>query len=592
MSGLFGKLPASVLYSWATTKPICAKRHDMITLQKFERLITAPLAQKPVTLTYFDQTGANLSTWATTLSIRPKHEQYTELRTALSEVLVCDMHDGQKLALMDELMVVVERVVGQMHADYVYEHQSLSDEQRSSVHEVRSLYFLMILVYRNIAVRHQNAVVSAHGGGKKWLNKIMSAKKSGVLTAERDIFIYAVHQFMVLYVKLLMEYALTYQKAPKVIWREVNTWYLTTLNLGVCHESIQDFDKNYPKTSIHDRYMQACGASFGNFFAYRRQDILNAFKVLPLWVKYFKTTFDANPEFRVFVNLQGAEPPEVITPYASVNPYSDEHRCLFFDLEGFTRHMEQVSSGEYIDGTAQSLFEMRFAKMVLLAFEQRSSHDRQDDRHERKAELLVGFASIFNEISGGQNLSTVIRERGLPADFHVKISASAIGMVAPKEMVKVSYKNEAVARFRFGAQGMDEKDEILSSRPLIHLYGLFALKSAISTNKNPWRLGMAHWVEKSDNSVAVDGRFLGRVLMAVGIRLRKQDGRSQEFVHALLVDGDGLNEQSTLIMPRYHFKVGDYVVLRIDTKEMELRLERNLLTTDEIEQYQIVRLNG
>lgn len=564
----------------------------MITLQKFERLITAPLAQKSVALTYFDQTGVNLSTWATTLSIKPKHEQYTKLRTALSEVLVCDMCDGQKLVLMDELTVVVERLVRQMHADYVYEHQSLSDEQRSSIHEVRSLYFLMILAYRNIAVRHQNAVVSAHGGGKKWLNKIMSAKKAGVLTAERDVFIYAVHQFMVLYVKLLMEYALTYQKAPKVIWQEINTWYLTTLNLGVCHQNIQDFDKNYPKTSIHDRYMQACGASFGNFFAYRRQDILNAFKVLPLWVKYFKTTFDANPEFRVFVNLQGAEPPEVITPYASVNPYSDEHRCLFFDLEGFTQHIEQVSSGEYIDGTAQSLFEMRFAKMVLLAFEQRASHERQGGGHERKAELLVGFASIFNEISGGQNLSNVIRERGLPADFHVKISASAIGTVAPKEIVKVSYKNEAVARFRFGEEGVDEKEETLPSRPLIHLYGLFALKSAVSTDKNPWRLGMAHWVEKSDNSVAVDGRFLGRVLMAVGIRLRKQDGRSQEFVHALLVDGDGLNEQSTLIMPRYHFKVGDYVVLRIDAKEMELRLECNLLTTDEIEQYQIVRLNG
>lgn len=573
-------------------KPVCAKRYVMITLQKFERLITAPLAQKSIALTYFDQTGANLSTWATMLSAKSKHEQYTELRVALSEVLVCDMHDGQKLTLVDELMVVVERVVGQMHADYVYEHQSLSDEQQSSIHEVRSLYFLMILVYRNIAVRHQKAVVLASSGSKKWLSRLMSAKKAGVLTAERDIFIYAVHQFMVLYVKLLMEYALTYQRSPRVIWREVNTWYLTTLNLGVCHQNIQDFDKNYPKTSIHDRYMQACGASFGNFFAYRRQDILNAFKVLPLWVKYFKTTFDANPEFRVFVNLQGVEPPEVITPYASVNPYSDEHRCLFFDLESFTRHMEQVSSGEYIDGTAQSLFEMRFAKMVLLAFEQRASHERPGGGHERKAELLVGFASIFNEISGGQNLSNVIRERGLPADFHVKISASAIGMVAPKEIVKVSYKNEAVARFRFGEEGVDEKEEVLPSRPPIHLYGLFALKSAVSTNKNPWRLGMAHWVEKSDNSVAVDGRFLGRVLMAVGVRLRKQDGRSQEFVHALLVDGDGLNEQSTLIMPRYHFKVGDYVVLRIDTKEMELRLERNLLTTDEIEQYQIVRLNG
>lgn len=564
----------------------------MITLQKFEHLIRAPLAQKPITLTHFDQTGSDISTWATTLSTRPKCEQYNNIRTALSEVLVCNMHDGQKLLLMDELMMVIERIIGRMHADYIYEHQSLSDEQLSSVHEVRSLYFLMILIYRNIAVRHQNSAVTENGSGKKWLNKIIPTKKSDVLIAGRDIFIYAVHQLMVLYVKLLMEYALTYQKAPKVIWQEVNGWYLNALNLQLCHEHMHNLNKNYPKTSIHDRYMQACGASFGNFFAYRRQDILNAFKVLPLWTKYFKTTFDASSEFRVFVNLQGFEPPEIITPYASVNPYSDEHRCLFFDLADFTRYMEQVSAGEYIDGTAQSLFEMRFAKMVLLAFEQRSSHDRQDDRHERKAELLVGFASIFNEISGGQNLSTVIRERGLPADFHVKISASAIGMVAPKEMVKVSYKNEAVARFRFGAQGMDEKDEILSSRPLIHLYGLFALKSAISTNKNPWRLGMAHWVEKTNNSVAVDGRFLGRVLMVVGIRLRKQDGRSQEFIHALLVDGDELNEQSTLIIPRYHFKVGDYVVLRIDTKEMELRLERNLLTTDEIEQYQIVRLNG
>lgn len=30
----------------------------MITLQKFEHLIRAPLAQKPITLTHFDQTGS------------------------------------------------------------------------------------------------------------------------------------------------------------------------------------------------------------------------------------------------------------------------------------------------------------------------------------------------------------------------------------------------------------------------------------------------------------------------------------------------------------------------------------------------------
>ncbi len=59
-----------------------------------------------------------------------------------------------------------------------------------------------------------------------------------------------------------------------------------------------------------------------------------------------------------------------------------------------------------------------------------------------------------------------------------------------------------------------------------------------------------------------------------------------------LIDGDELNKQSTLIVPRYHFNVGDLVLLRIDTKEIQLRLELNLLSTDEIEQYQIVRLTN
>lgn len=562
----------------------------MITLQKFERLITAPLAQKAVDLTYFDQTGTNLDSWATALSIKPKHEQYQELKTALGEVLISNMGDSQRLALMDELVIVIERVVGQMHGDYVYEHQSLSREQQSSIHEVRSLYFLMILVYRNIALRHQN--VTLHHSGKRWLSKLMPVKKSNAPTSDVDILTYSIHQVMVLGVRLLMEYALTYQKFPRVIWQELNAWYLRAMSLRVEHITIDELNESYPDTSIHDCYMQACGASFGNFFAYRRQDILNAFKVLPSWTKYFKTTFEARPEFRVFVNLQGSEPPEVITPYASVNPYSDEHRCLFLDLGDFVVYMERVSSGEYMDGTAQSLFEARFAKMVLLAFEQRTLQDRQGSTHERKSELLVGFASIFDEMANGQNLSSLIRERSLSADFHVKINASTIGMIAPKEIVNVTYKNDAVARFRFGKESKNEQEENLSTRPLLHVYGLFALKSPQSTNKSPWRLGVAHWVEKSEEGVVVDGRFLGRVLMTVGVRLRKQDGRSQEFVHALLVDGDGLNTQSTLIIPRFHFKAGDYVVLRIDDKEMELKLERSLLTTDEIEQYQIVRLNG
>lgn len=560
----------------------------MITLQKFERLISAPLAQKEVAFTRIGQGNEAFDAWATLLSVKSKHEQYAELKTTLSEILVANIPDGDRLALMDKLFVLVGRTVEQMHADYIYENQSLSSEQQASVHEVRSLYFLMILVYRNVALRHQE--IARHtSDGKKWLGKLIPTKKSGKLSTDKDILTYSIHQMMALYVKLLLEYALLYQKVSAIIWQEINAWYLKALSVGIKDVQMADFAHSYPKTSIYDQYMQACAASFGNFFAYRRQDILNAFKVLPSWTKYFKTTFEARPEFRVFVNLQGSQPPEVITPYASINPYSNDYRCLFFDLGDFVAYMEQVSSGEHTDGTAQSLFEARFAKMVLLAFEQRATQERQGGGHERQSELLVGFSSIFHEMSGGQNLSSVIRERSLPAEFRVQMNPSLIGTTYNKEMVGVTYKNDMVVQFHFDEE---ESDEELSTGPKLHVYGLFAIKSSQSVSKNPWRLGVVHWAEKSDKIVQIDGRFLGRVLMAVGIRLRKQDGRSQEFVHALLVDGDGLSEQSTLVMPRYHFKSGDYVVLRIDDKEMELRLERNVLTTDEIEQYQIVRLSS
>lgn len=562
----------------------------MITLQKFERLIGTPLAQKEVAFTHIGQTSDVFDAWATLLSVKSKHEQYTELKTTLSEILVANILDGERLVLMDKLMVLVGRTVEQMHADYIYENQSLSSEQQASVYEVRSLYFLMILVYRNVALRHQDIARGA-GDGKKWLGKLIPTKKSGTLSTDRDILAYSIHQMMVLYVKLLLEYALLYQKVSPVIWREINAWYLKALSVGIKDVQMADFAHSYPKTSIYDQYMQACAASFGNFFAYRRQDILNAFKVLPSWTKYFKATFEARPEFRVFVNLQGSQPPEVITPYASINPYSNEYRCLFFDLGDFVAYMEQVSSGEHADGTAQSLFEARFAKMVLLAFEQRTLQEKQGGGYERGSELLIGFSSVFHEMSGGQNLSSMIRERSLPAEFRVQMNPAIVGADHAKEMVSVTYKNDTVVRFHFDEEKEDDEG-ILSLGPKLHIYGLFAIRSPESINTNPWRLGVVHWVEKSNNAVQVDGRFLGRVLMAVGIRLRKQDGRSQEFVHALLVDGDSLSEQSTLIMPRYHFKTGDYVVLRIDNKEMELRLERNILTTDEIEQYQIVRLSS
>lgn len=556
----------------------------MITLNKFEHLIMANIAQKPQEVESLGNQGQFLDEWVSELSGINKHQQYTRLKVPLSELLVATVDDKSRQGMMDRLLPAIYRTIEQLHADYIYEHQSLSTKQQS-INEVRSLYFLMILVYKNIASR---IYIELHDHNKRadnWLTKLIKADSQ-----TKELLAVSIYRMMDLYVGLLREYALTYERVPRVVWQQLNFWYLRSVHEGIAKINTGKLTKTAIFDSIHNQYKQACIASFANFFAYRRQDIVNIFKVLPTWTQKIDTTFEPRPELRIFVNLSGNHPPEVITPYATVNPYSEEYQCLFFDVTHLVDYLKTVKTGEYVTADAQSMFEVRLAKMVLLAFSRRAKQDRIDKIGQQKAELLAGFYSIFFEISGGKQLSEIINQRALPADYHAKPLHPSVSVSTPKEPVKITSRNELLARFDY--QRTIKKDSNVAQQPFLQVFGLFALKSINSSNKRPWNLGIAHWVDCVDEQVEVDGRFIGRILLAVGVRLRMSAGRGQNFVHALLIEGDELNQQSTLVTPCYHFKAGDVVVLRIGGKEMDLRLEQCLLSTDEIEQYQIVRLTN
>lgn len=557
--------------------------HFMITLNKFEHLIMANIAQKPQEVESLGNQGQYLEEWALALPSLNKHQQYTKLKVPLSELLVATLDDKSRQKMMDSLLPAIYRTIEQLHTDYIYEHQNLSTKQQS-INEVRSLYFLMILVYKNIASRAYIELHNHSTARDNWLSKLIKADSD-----IKELLTASIYRMMGLYIGLLREYALTYERVPRVIWQQLNFWYLRSVHEGIAKANAGKLTKSAIFDSIHAQYKQACIASFANFFAYRRQDILNIFKVLSTWGQKIDTTFEPNPELKIFVNLSGNHPPEVITPYATVNPYSDEYQCLFFDVVRLVDYLQAVKSGDYVTADAQSMFEVRLAKMVLLAFGRRVKQDRIDKIGQQQGELLTGFYSIFYEISGGKPLAQIINQRALPSDYYAK-DIPLVHTPTPKDMVKITSRNELVARFDYQRTIATNGD--ISEHPFLQVFGLFALKSTNSSNKRPWRLGIAQWVDRIDGQVEVDGRFIGRILLAVGVRLRAGAGRSRNFVHALLIEGDELNQQSTLVTPCYHFKLGDLVILRIGGKEMELRLEQCVLSTDEIEQYQIVRLSN
>lgn len=576
----------------------------MPSLERFERLVSTTVALRKADLHHIGQFGELTDIWIESLPRLPRPEQLAQTKTVLTEMIISDITDEQRLSILSKLFVVVERLVGQMQADYIHNPQSSHDEQETRIFEVRSLYFLLILCYQGIAQRahtqltqdesKQNAK-NAKPTQTGWLSKL-TEKLSGnvvqqgaglsvaVITPQKRLFTLAVYHMMGVYFKLLLEFALTYQKVPAFIWGLMNGWYLKAAKQSVEHTDINKLHNALTGTIAH-QYSQSCLANFANLFAYRRSDIINIFKVLPTWVKYTQATFTAHPHYKVFVNLQAPTPPEFITPYATVNPYSSENVCLFFDVTDLFLHLKTLEKSE--DSSIQ--FESRMAKIVLLAFARQLESQTSTTRiNEHLARMVTGFFAIFDELSGGKKLPELINHQELPEKYQPRTANRAI--IGSKEVVKVLTKSDASIQFVFG--DIDARKPVDMASMHISVFGLFALKSDQSTHQNPWRLGMIHWAEPTDNQVAVDGKFFGRILSVCGVRLRSSagDNRPQDFIHAILVSGDGFNHQITLIMPRYHFKAGDSVILRVESKESTLRLTRHLLTTDDFEQYEVVRL--
>jgi hypothetical protein len=120
---------------------------------------------------------------------------------------------------------------------------------------------------------------------------------------------------------------------------------------------------------------------------------------------------------------------------------------------------------------------------------------------------------------------------------------------------------------------------------------LFLLSTPQSNAAESLSLGMVRWLTINDSYVEVDGQILGHAPMACALRLDNRDNRSQSFIPALLLaKDDGLQTVSSLVVPSYHFKIEDKVIIRLNDKQHSLRLQRSLLTTEAFTQYEVSRL--
>lgn len=571
----------------------------MLTLEKFEQLAAAQIPLKAGTqMNAIGRAGERIDDWAFRLLRLDKNERYRHIKNVVSELAVADIEDSVRIDIAYSLMQTADKVIVQTQQECISNPQSPLDEQKAYSEEARSLYFLFILCYQGVAFRthamldssqtsdftpkqitglFQKITTNLSGGAGK---KRLAIEAAG---QPKKLYSLAVRQIMALCTKILMGCALVYQKPPNSLWGLMNAWYLKSVLIGA--DRLRVSHQEVVFSSICQEYTQACLASFANLFAYRRPDILNIFKVLPKWAEYVTVTLTPDKHLKLFVNLQGKNPPEAITPYASINPYSKDRVCLFFDGARLIDYLNEIATLNDLTS-----FEVKLAKMVLVALSYQNE-PAVDKVREQPSKMVVGFQGIFQEIADGKSFAQVITQSKLSDVYHPKHTFSRKKLDSQRQDVTLIRKSDTGANFIVKDSviqaGAEEECRIC---PYLPVFGIFAMRSPKSTNKHPWRLGIVHWVQREEEHIEVDGKFLGRLLSVCGIRLSMKDMRSKDFVQALLVSGEGLNPQTTLILPRYHFKENDTVVLRVGEKETTLMLKKNLLSTDDVEQYEIVRL--
>lgn len=565
----------------------------MISLQQFQDYLSNPTPLQPVTISYIGENASQISQWTVSLSMLSETTQCERLEQVLSEVMISDMNDDARLTLMDKLYITVERVISALHAHYLYETALLSDEQKQWSEHAKSLYYLCILIYSGILYRHLQ--INSQIDKTNWKSLIPFSK------SQKAIITNTIQKIIGLYFKILIEEAIAYQKAPLTLWQQLNHLYLIAMQEEILTTPTHAHILHNHAENIQQHYYEVCLYSLLNLFSYRRQDILNLYKMTPAWAKFLQVTYLPEPESKAFVNLHGYHAPEHITPYSSVNPYDDGLLCLFINLQPLINHLRELSTEHINESNNDDLLQKRLAKMAIITLQHSLLQDRKPELTEghpgKPAKLVSGFYKVHYYLAGKSSLGNLIYQNELPVQYHPqhhilgKISdANSIFSVEILDETKNEY------RFQFDKFPDPINNEAMPALPItMQVLSIFAIRVEPNKNDsqraNSWQIGAVRWIENNDRHLESGGYILSRAATACGVRLATHDGRSQNFVPALLIAADpeqGL--ASSIMMPRYHFKVGDKIILRIANKQTQLRLERKMFNSDDVEQYEIVQL--
>ena len=606
----------------------------MVNLSTFQKYLntdatTSQTLTKSLNLTQsINSDEQHLRKWALLLPMQTEAQQIEQLEQVLTELRVANIDDRQRLTLLSIVMDAANQLIATLRQHYIYETAAFNDYQLGYVAQVKSLYYLIIMVYDGV-IQRENAFLAdkqQQPSSNLWQRYFTNERSSPITLAV------ASYQTLLIYQKLLFEDALCYQKPAAYLWSNINQLYYMACQQQTVNIDLNPYIITHCADNIYRLYGQLCLHSLLNVRAMRRPTVLMVQRLLLEWSEHLVTSIEPQTETKVFVNLHSDNPPTYLTSHSAINPYDAHHDCVFIELAPLIAYLksrslnliEEAREGVecYLLNTIAMTLSYRYIQPSLtLPIKQSAAQE---------AQLITGFNDIHYRLSNGQSLSSLIAAKDLPDhqqprydtlpkkqsantistniifrvetfDSHNDLSdfrtlRLLIGSEEPDASASNDGKTTSKAKYSGRKEGdivdFAENDVLDSIVPLpLRSMSLFLLRRSDKSASHECSIGVVRWLDMDREKPELDWQVLGHQLIACGIRLQDRDSRSRHFVPAFVVGNDEqLQTGCSLIVPTSYFQEGDKVMMRINTKQKTLRLGRRLLTTDEFSQYEVVQI--
>lgn len=591
--------------------------------------------------------------WAASLPMQSEDEQAIQLEKILTELSVADIDDKLRLRLMNIVTTATDRLIAALRNHYIHEVGPLSASQLDIMNQVKSLYYLNVLVYDALIRRESLAL------NYQQQQRLPNPSAWKRLITPTPVLPYtlaaAIYQSLLTYQKLLCEKAICYQTPPPYMWSALNQLYYLACQYHIAHTDLTAQVVTRQATSIHQLYCQVCLHSLLNVLAMRRPSILLVQRLVPEWAAHISATLEPQTQTRIFIDLKSDNPPQYLTAVTPINPYEAHYNCLFIELEPLAVYLRQRQ--DELLATDKQVTEYRLVTKILMSIMHRyiGWQPTMISKYSAKqrATIMVGFNNIHYRLAGNRSLMTLIGSQDLDID-HLPLydTAPRKGVTAPVFEIEIHDCTKTMAHFRTlrlltaqdivaqrqsatsdlykGNQGVknnsvplipplteifepitiaeagEASPEVLTSflttaPPYLQIMSLFLVSkhqessqqedSNQTPNKENGSLGMVRWLTIEEEYIEAESQILGHSPKACALRLDNRDKRSESFIPALLLAADDrLQTTASLLVPSYHFKIGDKVIIRLNNKQKSLRLQRSILSTEEFTQYEVMRL--